>query len=179
VRFFEVDHPATQAEKRRRIAAVAGFPVDAATYVACDFESDDFLDRLRAEGFAAGRPAAIVWEGVTCYLTEGAVRATLRRIATGCHRESTVRFDTVGRKIATGAVKHDEDRQTASLVDEIGEPIRWGTDDPLPLLYEEGFRRVQVTSFDEAALDLTGTYDRQRRWRFQSLVTARVAGSAA
>jgi hypothetical protein len=33
---------------------------------------------------------------------------------------------------------------------------------------------VHVESFDEVALDFTGTYDRERRWRFQSLVTASV-----
>src|SRR5688500_2926243 len=34
VRFFEVDHPATQDEKRKRAAAIPGYPVDAPTYVA-------------------------------------------------------------------------------------------------------------------------------------------------
>ena len=31
VRFFEVDHPATQAAKRERLAQLDGYPVDAAT----------------------------------------------------------------------------------------------------------------------------------------------------
>ncbi len=176
VRFFEVDHPNTQAEKRRRIDELPEYPRDAATYVACDFERDDFLDRLAASGFAPREPAALVWEGVTPYLTEAAVRATLRRIATHCHRATTVLFDTVGRRMADGATRHDGDRETLSMVGTLGEPIRWGTNDPLPLLYEEGFRKVRVTSFDEAALDLTGTYDRERRWRFQSLVAASVGG---
>ena len=45
VTYFEVDHPATQAEKRARIAALDGYPVDAARYVACDFERQDPIER--------------------------------------------------------------------------------------------------------------------------------------
>ena len=115
-----------------------------------------------------------MWEGVTPYLSEAAVRATLRRIATGCHPHTTVFFDTVGRRMAEGATRHDGDLQTLSMVGMLGEPLRWGTNDPLPLLYEEGFRKVHVVNFDEVALDFTGTYKRERRWRFQSLVTASV-----
>jgi methyltransferase (TIGR00027 family) len=173
--FYEVDHPATSAEKQARMARLDGYPSDAATYVPCDFERDDFLDRLVAAGFDREAPAAVVWEGVTPYLTETAVRATLRRIAEGCEPRTSVVFDTVGRKMAEGSSSHHADRDTGAMVDAVGEPIRWGTDYPLPLLFEEGFRKVRVVSFDEAALELTGTYDRARKWRFQSIVTASVA----
>lgn len=175
VRFFEVDHPATGAEKRRRTAALPGFPTDAATYVPCDFERDDFLDGLVRAGFRTDAPAAIVWEGVACYLTEPAVRATLRRVATGCHPRTSIVFDTIGKKMVAGSSRHEEDREAARMVDALSEPVRWGIDDPLPVLFEEGFRKVAVHSFDQATLDLTGTYDRARRWRFQSLTTASVA----
>jgi hypothetical protein len=56
----------------------------------------------------------------------------------------------------------------------MGEPIRFGIDDPLPLLYECGFRFVDVRSFDELALRYLGTYDRDRKMRFQSIVTTSV-----
>ena len=50
--------------------------------------------------------------------------------------------------------------------------------DALPLLYEEGFRHVEITSFDEACLNLTATYLRERMFRFQFLALARVASDA-
>ncbi len=175
VRFFEVDHPATQAEKRRRTAELPGFPTSAATYVPCDFERDDFLDGLVSAGFRPDRPAAVVWEGVACYLTEAAVRATLRRIATGCEARTSIVFDTIGKKMVAGSSTNEADRNTGLMVDALSEPVRWGVDDPLPLLFEEGFRKIVVTTFDQATLELTGTYDRARRWRFQLLVTASVA----
>lgn len=172
VRFFEVDQPASQGEKRRRLAALGGYPLDAATYVSCDFEHEDFLDRLVAAGFSADRPAVFVWEGVTPYLTEAAVRATLRRLSLGAHPESIVMFDHVRRKIVSGEARDAKDNESREFVAGLGEPLRFGVDYPLPLLFEEGFRRVRALTFDEACLDLTGTYDRARAFRFQGIVIA-------
>jgi methyltransferase (TIGR00027 family) len=174
VRYFEVDAPATQQHKLERIRGVRGYPVDAARYVSCDFEREDFLDRLVAEGFDVKRPAVVIWEGVTYYLSEPAVRGTLRRLASGCHPQSTVLFDFVRRNMAMGNVRHAEDQQTHRMVADLGEPFRFGSNDVLPLLYEEGFRQVHVTSFDEACLNLTGSYDRERKFRFQRLAWASV-----
>jgi methyltransferase (TIGR00027 family) len=174
VRFFEVDHGATQDDKRARLRSIAAYPIDAATYVACDFERDDFLDRLAASGHVASEPSLFVWEGVVYYLSEDAVRATCARIASGCHPATTLAIDLVGKRMASGALGDANDRRAHELVSEMGEPLRFGTDDPLPLLYECGFRTVEVTSFDELALRYTATYERARKMRFQHVVVARV-----
>lgn len=176
LRFFEVDRADTQAVKLERARALGDYPVGSAARVPCDFEREDFLDRLVAAGFDVRSPAVFVWEGVTMYLTEAAVRATLRRIATGCDPGSAVAFDYVGKKLATGRATDPASVATSSLVTELSEPITWGTDDVLPLLYQEGFRRVRTVSFDELALDRTGTYDRDRCFRFQHVAVASVAG---
>jgi hypothetical protein len=52
------------------------------------------------------------------------------------------------------------------------EPIRFGTNDPLPMLFEAGFRHVRSQSFDEICLSLTGTYLRERAFRFQHVCFA-------
>ena len=178
VRFFEVDQPATQAEKLARIAQLPGYPEHAATYVTCDFEKDDFLDRLAKSGFDPSSPALVLWEGVTYYLPEPAVRATLRRIATGCDPRSVVLFDCFTRSFVDGSTRAAADQQARELVEELGERFVWGSNDPLPLLYEEGFRHVRSVSFDEACLSLTGTYRRERQFRFQRLVLASVTPPA-
>jgi methyltransferase (TIGR00027 family) len=172
VRFFEVDQPATQKEKLARLAQLEGYPIEAATYVACDFEKDDFLDRLKASGFDATLPAFVLWEGVTPYLYEPAIRATLKRIATGCEAHSVLVFDHFTRAFVEGATRADGDQQTRDLVEELGERFVFGTNDPVPMLYEEGFRHVRSVSFDEACLSLTGTYRRERQFRFQRMVVA-------
>ena len=81
LRVFEVDHPATQAEKRRRLAA-AGIATPAhLTFAPCDFEHAELGDSLRAVGFNPNRRAFLLWLGVVPYLTEKAIFATLGFIA--------------------------------------------------------------------------------------------------
>ncbi len=172
VRFFEVDQPASQADKLARLAKAEGYPVEAATYVACDFEKDDFLDRLVASGFAADQPALVLWEGVTYYLPEVAVRATLNRIASGLHARSIVIFDHFSKKFVDATLRARKDAAAADFVDDLGERFVFGVNDPLQMLFEEGFRNVRSVSFEEACLSLTGTYDRSREFRFQRMCLA-------
>lgn len=172
VRFFEVDHPATQAAKRAKLAKLPGYPIDAATYVACDFEHQDPIERLAASGFAATEPALVIWEGVVPYLTEPAIRATATRLAAGLDPRSLVAFDFVGKKFAAGQSVSAADLQTREYVGELGEPIRYGSDDMLPLLYECGFRWVRTLDFNELALELLGDYVRDRQFRFQHIALA-------
>lgn len=172
VRFFEVDHPGSQAAKLERLRALGGYPVEAATYVACDFERDDFLDRLGAAGFVASEPALVVWEGVVYYLSEEAVRGTLRRIASGCAASTVVVLDYLGKKLVHGRVKDPRDLAASHVVTDLGEPLRFGFDDPVPLFAAEGFRHLRTLSFDEICLACTGTYERARQFRFQHLLAA-------
>lgn len=171
-RFFEVDHPASQADKRARVERLTDYPIGAAVYVACDFERDDFVDRLLESGFDAGAPALVIWEGVTPYLAEAAVRATLRRAAAALHPRSTILFDLFTKHFVERASRREADLLAHELVDALGERFVFGSNDPLPMLHEEGFRHVRSVSFDEACLSLTGTYERKREFRFQRIVLA-------
>jgi methyltransferase (TIGR00027 family) len=172
VRFFEVDHPATQTAKRERLARLEGYPVDAATYVTCNFESEDPIDRLVGTGFDVAEPALVLWEGVVPYLTEPAVRATAARLATGLDPRSLVAFDYLGKRFAGGQNMSPAALDARSYVGELGEPIRFGTDDVLPLLYECGFHWVRTLDFNELALQLVGDYQRERKFRFQQIALA-------
>jgi methyltransferase (TIGR00027 family) len=168
-RFFEVDHPETQADKRRRVRSIAGYPENAATLVPCDFGSENFLTLLVRAGFDPSRPAVIVWEGVTMYLPEVAVRATLRAVSAGCEERTVIFFDHLpsfsNEEGAAGDARH-------AFVAGLGEGFVWGTDDALPLLCEEGFRQVRSVSFDEICLSLTGTYEKARGFSTRHLVLA-------
>jgi methyltransferase (TIGR00027 family) len=173
VQFFEVDHPATQAAKRARIANLPGYPVDAARFVDCDFERQDPLDRLRAADFRAGEPALVIWEGVVPYLTEAAVRATATRIASGLESRSLLAFDFVGKRLVEDEARLSaRDRGQRDFVKDLGEPVRFGSNDILPLLHDCGFRWVRVVDFNELALEHLGDYDRNRLFRFQSIALA-------
>jgi len=73
---FEVDFPATQEWKRRKLAA-AGIPIPASvTYAPVDFEGQTLAEGLRLAGFDSAKPTFFSWLGVTMYLTEEAAMAT-------------------------------------------------------------------------------------------------------
>ena len=81
VSWFEVDHPATQAWKQRRLRQ-AGIEVPAfLQYVPIDFETEILGERLAAAGFDDAAPSIFVWLGVVPYLSEAAIFGTLAFIA--------------------------------------------------------------------------------------------------
>jgi methyltransferase (TIGR00027 family) len=80
LRIFEVDHPATQAWKRQRLAE-AGIPIpDTLTFAGVDFERETLGAGLAAAGFDPAQRVFFTWLGVVPYLTEEAAFATLRFI---------------------------------------------------------------------------------------------------
>ncbi|GAB2727000.1 class I SAM-dependent methyltransferase [Kitasatospora kifunensis] len=82
LRVFEIDQPATQDWKRRRLIELGyGIP-DWLRLVPVDFEAGgDWWEQLSTAGFDPGRPAVVACTGVTMYLTKDATAATLRRLA--------------------------------------------------------------------------------------------------
>jgi methyltransferase (TIGR00027 family) len=78
---FEVDHPASQAWKRARVAEL-GIPVPARLHhVAIDFERTTFADGLAENAVDRGRQMFISMLGVAQYLTKDALARTLRDVA--------------------------------------------------------------------------------------------------
>lgn len=78
---FEVDHPATQAWKRKLLAEATIAIPDALRFVPVDFERDALSTRLRDSGFDPARRSFFTWLGVVSYLTRPALLATLGFIA--------------------------------------------------------------------------------------------------
>jgi methyltransferase (TIGR00027 family) len=79
-RVFEVDHPASQQLKRKHAADVPVLARELA-YVTVDFERESLAEALRAAGHQPEQRTAWVWEGVVMYLSEAALRSSLRAIA--------------------------------------------------------------------------------------------------
>jgi methyltransferase (TIGR00027 family) len=77
VQFFEVDHPATQADKQQRLRSIAASP-EGIVFVAADFTEPGLADRLETAGHDARRPSLFICEGVLRYLPEPAYRELLR-----------------------------------------------------------------------------------------------------
>jgi methyltransferase (TIGR00027 family) len=68
VRWFEVDHPTTQADKRRRLSE-ADIEAGHISFVALDLTSDDLVGALRDAGLDSSKPSLFIVEGIIGYLS--------------------------------------------------------------------------------------------------------------
>jgi methyltransferase (TIGR00027 family) len=81
LRIFEVDHPATQAWKRRRLEEAAILIPSSLTFAPIDFERQTLTQGLDASGFDPAQQTFFTWLGVVPYLTGEAIWSTLGFIA--------------------------------------------------------------------------------------------------
>lgn len=150
VRFFELDHPATQADKRRR--APAGGP----TYVAADLLGDDIGMELLRAGLDPAAPSVIVVEGVTMYLDEGVVRCQLAALGRVAAPHSRIALDFYPASRPTEATHRRQ--LLLQRVARVGssEGFRLGVDrdDATSLVAESGWVPVRVVSDRDAAASL-------------------------
>jgi len=97
---FEVDLPATLEAKINALDN-AGIDRTHVTYVATDFDQTNWLAALQADGFDPDLRTFILWEGVTMYVSEDAIRATLTDVA-GLAPGSRIAFDYFSREFING-----------------------------------------------------------------------------
>lgn len=96
VKIFEVDRPNTQAAKLDAIRK-GGIDASHVTFVTCDLNLENWLDVVKAHGFDPNKPTYVLWEAVSMYLEEHAVRQTFEIIST-LPSGSAVSFDILSRK---------------------------------------------------------------------------------
>jgi methyltransferase (TIGR00027 family) len=120
---FEVDHPATQAWKRKRLER-AGIDVPANVhFVATNFEEGQLAASLRAAGLDEDAGVFFTWMGVIPYLTREAIDATLSWIASFPHAH--VVFDYAEPAEALDSSLREMQEHHARRVAAIGE--QWKT----------------------------------------------------
>jgi methyltransferase (TIGR00027 family) len=124
---FEVDHPATQRHKRAVLERLGAR--SPARYLTWNFEQrpmTELPDALAYIGHDRTRPTLTIWEGVTMYLTEPAIDASLAAIRTYSAPGSALAMTYFNRArldhptIATRAIR--------VIVGGVGEPFKWGWD---------------------------------------------------
>ena len=178
VRFWELDHPATQDVKRRALAAHGGRP-DRLELLGVDFSSETLARALRrAPGFAAAQRTVFVAEGVLMYLAPRDLDALLRGVAAGGGAGSRFVFSLLDRRAALD-VRRGVGR-TAAYATRFGEPVR-AAHDPRTLprvLARRGLRCRRVCDADDlfrAYLEPLGALLRPRPGEL--LVSADLRGS--
>lgn len=151
VRVVEVDHPATQAWKRERLAAADIAVPEGMTFAPVDFASESLTAALRKVGVDTDQPAFFSWLGVTPYLEAGTTLGTLAEIASFAAGGGGVVFDYGLPPSSRGLLERAAFEALAARVAAAGEPFR-GFFEPADLsekMRAMGFREIQDLAGDE------------------------------
>jgi methyltransferase (TIGR00027 family) len=155
---FEVDHPATQADKQDRLGDRTSM-AEAICFIATDFARQGIDEALDSAGHRTEAPTTWVWEGVVAYLTAAQVAATLAVVATRSAPESRliVNYQVPSTKAGigqlTGRLMMRLSRRPDPWSDE---PHRshWAPDQLSALLDEHGFGTLRDQNLHQISLAL-------------------------
>jgi len=151
LRVLEVDHPATQAWKRERLAEAHVAIPASVTFAAVDFAAEPLPQALSNAGLRRDEPSFFSWLGVTPYLEPANVLATLAAIAPYTANGGGVVFDYHVPPALLAPPQRAAFEAMAAQVAAAGEPFR-GFFEPASLiaaLRAMGFHEVHDLGPDE------------------------------
>jgi len=151
IRIYEVDHPATQAWKRERLAEAQIALPPWLILVPVDFERDDLREKLAEAGLEQDAPAFFTWLGVVPYLTQKAVGRTLDYVSS--IPDSEVVFDYMEPPEAFSEELRKIEKARAEQLEQIGErsDSRFEPAGMRAILRSHGFCAVEDIDFEEIA----------------------------
>lgn len=155
VNVFEVDHPATRADKLAKLRAIFGNAPEHVIYVPVDFNAQSLEARLLESGYDPQRKTLFIWQGVSMYLTPEAVDTTLAFVVNGSGAGSAIVFDYLYQSVLD-ARQQGEIRGMRRYRFMTGEGLTFGIPEGKveTFLTERGFRLVKDVDVD----DLKATY---------------------
>jgi methyltransferase (TIGR00027 family) len=125
---FEVDYRSTQQLKKRRLEEAA-IPIPShVRFVEADFKKDTLRNVLNSAGFQPTEKTFFIWEGVSMYLSEQAVRETLGTISAYSGPGSSLVMDFAGQAMIAMLKKFPEIPQH-DYTTHWGEPWIFGVPD--------------------------------------------------
>lgn len=171
---WEVDHPASQRDKRDRLDAELPTTARSVRFTPVDFAVDDLGAALDAAGHDPAAPTTWLWEGVVPYLTPAEVATTLAALSSRTAPGSSLvlNYQAPSAKATAGRLLA---RMLGNSVT-AGEPWRslWKPRRMAELLADHGFRVASDTSL-LAVAEALGSPARGR----SSLRSGRVAVAEA
>jgi methyltransferase (TIGR00027 family) len=173
---FEVDHPTTQTWKRACLEESGISVPKTLTFTPIDFESQTLAECLLRVGFDPSKDTFISWLGVTPYLTDNAIAATLQFVLS-LKAGSGIVFDyLISPSLLSPSARHVFD----SLADRVamaGEPFK-SFFDPSTLkntLKAMGFHHIEDIEPEEVNTRyFQGRSDKLRVGRLAHIMNARI-----
>jgi methyltransferase (TIGR00027 family) len=125
VAVYELDHPATQDDKRRRLAAAGLEEPAGLCFVPVDLSRTSLDQALAGTAYDPTRATFFIWAGVTYYLPKPAVLATFTAMRRCSGPGSQVAFDYL-EAAALGPDAAPEILKSRAMLEKIGEPFLTG-----------------------------------------------------
>src|SRR6202453_3311879 len=118
VRWFEVDHPATQSDKVERVARL-NVAAGHIRFIPADFTADPIAEPLLAAGLDPARPTLFLLEGVAVYLERPVVERVL-----AAFRQVAANGSELAISVSSGTATPQERARFEQRVAGLGEPAR-------------------------------------------------------
>ncbi len=136
VRWFEVDHPATQHDKRERLARL-GIASRQVQFVEADFTRDPVAERLIAAGLETSQLCLFLLEGVAVYLELAVLERVLRQF-----RQVALVGSRLAISVSRSSTPSEARASFQAAVAALGEPARstLEADEATELLARTGWR---------------------------------------
>jgi methyltransferase (TIGR00027 family) len=178
---FEVDHPSTSAAKQTVVKRTFGALPQHLRFVAVNFDTESLAQAMNAAGYDANKRTLFIWEGVTNYLGEAAIDATLRWCASAAVG-STVIFTYIHREVLEHPQAFFGGAKMTATVQAVGE--RWTFGLEPTQLADFLKQRGLILQQDVGASDYRAKYygaaaQRMRGYEFYRIAVAEVAAHEA
>lgn len=124
LKVFEIDHPATQEFKRRRLAELGWECPANLQFVPADFAKESVSDALARSQYRAEGLSFFNWLGVTYYLPHDVVLAMLQNISESAPAGSRIVFDYLDSYLLIPEKSAQRSREILMMAEQAGEPIK-------------------------------------------------------
>lgn len=178
---YELDAPTTQEEKKK-ILQKHNIPHPGnLVFVPINFNTDNLEDTLLLSGYDPKRKTLFIWEGVTMYIPEKAVKDTLSFIKHNSGAESTLAFDYFFESVINGTCTSYGADKLAESASKLSEHFKFGIEEgkAQEFLDKNGFaliNHITPNEFEEKYLQDNAGNQFGKMYGFAGHVYARLNG---
>lgn len=151
IQVFEMDHPATQKIKIKKIKEIFKSLPNHVTYIPLDLEVDKFDQKLLETDYDTSKKTLFIMEGLLMYIPPEIVDKLLFFIVNNSGRGSSILFDYFPLSVIDGTCELEAGQNLQKGVSDAGEPLKFGISEGSgeSFLNQRGFKMIKnMTSED-------------------------------
>jgi len=126
---YELDVPTTQSEKKKYFKRNKIQLPENIVFVPINFNTDDLELTLLSNAYDPNRKSLYIWEGVTMYINQESVKATLSFIKNNSGIGSTIAFDYFYDSVINGTSNSFGAKELSDSASKLGEKFNFGIEE--------------------------------------------------